>query len=194
MATPDTSPEPETLRPGCYWKTPFYWEPGCPDAPPPGEVAFAPVSDEELRPLIGAVMATSMDASDRHLVPTIGLDAAVQEVFDLLPRYFDRQPGWWRVACGPGGEPRGFVLPVTFQEARYWKDGHPQGSIFYMGVLPGHRGQGLGLQLVHEATRVLRQAGCWRIFCDTGTDNAPMVGAFRAAGYLERARWQRPLA
>lgn len=63
-----------------------------------------------------------------------------------------------------------------------------------MGVLPAFRRRGHGLELVHEAPRLLTEARCWRIFCDTGTDNAPMVNAFRRAGYLGRQPWQWPLA
>ena len=144
--------------------------------------------------MIAAAMASSMDPSDQFTVPRIGVAAAVQEVYDLLPKYFDRQPSWWRIAKSVDGRPVGFVLPVTFKEDRYWKDDKPQGTIFYMGVLPEFRGRGYGLELVHEATRMFLSAGCWRIFCDTGTDNVPMVSAFRQAGYLEREPWQRPLA
>jgi ribosomal protein S18 acetylase RimI-like enzyme len=158
------------------------------------KIVVKPISDERLRPLIAAVMATSMDESDRFNVLRIGLEAAVQEIYDLLPQHFERQPEWWRVAADPDGNPLGFVLPVTFKEERHWKDGKPQGTIFYMGVLPAFRGRGFGLELVHEATRVFTAAGCWRVLCDTGTDNTPMINAFRKAGYMERAPWQRPLA
>lgn len=182
------------LQPGHYWKTPFYWEAGCPPPSSERRLSFRPAADEALRPVIAAVMATSMDESDRFNVPRIGIDAAVQEIYDLLPQYFARQPGWWRTGHDAQGQPMGFVLPVTFKEDRFWKDGKPQGTIFYMGVLPQFRGHGYGLELVHEATRVFLTAGCWRIFCDTGTDNAPMIKAFRKAGYMERKQWQRPLA
>lgn len=184
----------DALQPGHYWKTPFYWEHGCPLPPTSRRLSFQVISDEELRPIIGAVMATSLDESDRFTAPRIGIAAAVQELYDLLPRYFERQHGWWRVGKDAQGETVGFVLPVTFQEERFWRDGKPQGTIFYMGVLPAHRGHGHGLELVHEATRVFIAAGCWRIFCDTGSDNAPMIKAFRQAGYMEREQWQRPLA
>ena len=184
----------DTLQPGHYWKTPFYWEAGSPLPPSERRLSFEPASDEALRPVISAVMATSMDDSDNFNVPRVGIQAAVQEVYDLLPQYFARQTGWWRIGNDSQGQPVGFVLPVTFNEERFWKDGMPQGTIFYMGVLPQFRGRGYGLELVHEATRVLLAAGCWRIFCDTGTDNTPMIGAFRQAGYIERKQWQRPLA
>ena len=135
-----------------------------------------------------------MDGSDQFTVSRIGVEAAVQEVYDLLPQYFERQPDWWRIGKDAQGQPVGFVLPATFREERFRKDGRPQGTIFYMGVLPAFRGLGYGLELVHEATRVFLEAGCWRIFCDTGTDNAPMIKAFRQAGYVEHKQWQRPLA
>ena len=184
----------DTLQSGHYWKTPFYWEAGCPLPPSERKLSFEPISDEALRPAIGAVMATSMDESDRFAVPRMGNDAAVQEIFDLLPQYFERQPDWWRMARDAQGNPVGFVLPVTFKEEPFWKDARPQGTILYMGVLPSFRGQGYGLELVHEATRIFVGAGCWRIFCDTGTANTPMINAFRKAGYIEHKQWQRPLA
>jgi GNAT superfamily N-acetyltransferase len=60
-------------------------------------------------------------------------------------------------------------------------------------VLPAQRGQGQALELVHEAARLCLAAGCWRVFCDTGTDNIAMVSTFRRAGWAERPPWQRPL-
>ncbi len=157
-------------------------------------MVFESIADEDLRVMLGAVIATSLDEADLFNVRRLGVNAAVQQIYDLLPEYFERRPGWWRVAKSAKGEPLGFVLPVVFQEPRFRKDGQPQGTIFYMGVLPGRRGQRLGLELIHEATRVFIEANCWRIFCDTGTTNAPMIKAFRQAGYTERTPWQRPLA
>ena len=139
-------------------------------------------------------MASSLDESDRFTVPRIGAVAAAQELYELLPQYFERKPGWWRMAKDRDGQMVGFVLPVTFKEERFWKDGKPHGTVVYMGVLPAFRGHGYGLELVHEATRVFIGADCWRVFCDTGSDNVPTVNAFRRAGYMERKPWQRPLA
>jgi ribosomal protein S18 acetylase RimI-like enzyme len=60
-----------------------------------------------------------------------------------------------------------------------------------MGVLPEFRGRGYAFELLAEATRIFDAAHCWRVFCDTATDNFPMVDAFRRAGYIEHAPWQR---
>ena len=181
-------------QPGHYWKTPFYWESNCATPPGSGSLKFEAASDQWLRGAIADVMQSPTDDSDRYTVPRVGVAAAVQELFDLQSLYFERPPGWWRLAMDPTNRPVGFVLPVLFKEDRFWKEGRPQGTIFYMGVLPEFRGLGYALALVHEATRVFIEAGCWRVFCDTGTDNLPMVKTFRQAGYMERTPWQRPLA
>lgn len=158
-----------------------------------GRLTFEPTLDEGLRPMIGSVMATSMDEADTFNLSQIGVEVAVQELYDVLIAHSVKLPHGWQVGKDSHGQAVGFVLPTLFKEERFWKDGRPQGTIFYMGVLPEFRGRGYGLELVAEATRLLMLAGCWRIFCDTGTDNLPMVRAFRKAGYVELKQWQRPL-
>lgn len=179
---------------GHYWKTPFVWQPGDPPPPAAPKLRFEPADDEAwLRDAIGAVMSSGTDASDRYTVPRIGVAAAVQEVYDLLPKYFERPSGWWLLARDDEGQAVGFVLTVLFKEERHFRAGRPRATIFYMGVLPAFRGRGHALELVHAATRLAIGAQCWQMFCDTGTENLPMVHAFRRAGYQERPPWQRPL-
>jgi GNAT superfamily N-acetyltransferase len=62
-----------------------------------------------------------------------------------------------------------------------------------MGVLPGHRGDGYGRQLLDQATRTLARIGVRRTVGDTAACNAPMIAAFRHAEYIERELWERPL-
>jgi RimJ/RimL family protein N-acetyltransferase len=73
------------------------------------------------------------------------------------------------------------------------KDRPAEGTIFYMGVLPVHRGNGYSRELLDQATRTLARIGACRILCDTAACNAPMIAAFRYAGYSEREPWERPL-
>jgi len=87
----------------------------------------------------------------------------------------------------------GIVLPVLLRQERHWKDGKPQGTIYYMGVLPQHRGKGYGRELLNDATRLFIERECWRVFCDASAANEPMLRAFRSAGYTEKSPWQRPL-
>jgi ribosomal protein S18 acetylase RimI-like enzyme len=118
---------------------------------------------------------------------------AAAELLALAPEYFEMRPGWWRLARDTQGEPVAFVLPVLLRGERACKEGKPQGTVFYMGVLPAFRGKGCARELLAEATRVFVEAGCWRIFCDTSSRNEPMLRTFRSAGYMERSPWQRPL-
>jgi ribosomal protein S18 acetylase RimI-like enzyme len=183
----------DTLAPGHYWKTPFIWEPGCPQPPNVSVLRYEPASEPWLRESIAAVMTHSLDESDQYTVGKNGIDEAVEEVYEVSAKYFEPQAGWWRAAIDRNGNRVGFVLTSVFAERSRWKEDRPQGTIVYMGVLPGFLGHGYALELVLEATRTCMDANCWRVFCDTGSDNHPMVGAFRKAGYQERKPWQRPL-
>jgi ribosomal protein S18 acetylase RimI-like enzyme len=136
-------------------------------------------------------MADSLDESDRLAVGRLGPARAAVELLALASREFEAPHGWWRLARDDKGHAVGFVLPVLFADESTRRQGHPEGTIFYMGVLPEFRGRGHCLELLAEATRVFIDARCWRIFCDTATTNHPMVNAFRRAGYSERAPWQR---
>jgi GNAT superfamily N-acetyltransferase len=183
-------------RPGHHWKTPFVWEAGCPEPAPSGRLRFRAVDESWLREALVAILSSSLSEADQHLVGTSGPEAAVGTLMSLAAEHFIRPPAGWREAWTLEGERIGFVLPVLFREPEADPQGRhrPEGTIFHMGVLPGHRGRGHALDLVHEATRVCREANCWRIFCDTSSRNAPMLQAFRQAGYRELEPWQRPIA
>jgi ribosomal protein S18 acetylase RimI-like enzyme len=176
-----------------YWKTPFVWEPGCPTPPTAdGVLAYEPAHDDWLRDAIAQVMSHSRDESDQVAVQRLGALRAASDVLSLSQDFVIRQD-WWRRARNEAGEIVGFVLPALFHDEESVRDGRPEGTIFYMGVLPAHRGQGHATRLVAEATRILVGASCWRILCDTGSTNLPMINAFRRAGYIERPPWPRPL-
>jgi ribosomal protein S18 acetylase RimI-like enzyme len=182
----------EPLRPGHYWKVPFVWDPQCPLPAASATLTFESAPDDWLLDAVARVMGDSLDESDRHAVTTLGAAGAASELLALAPRQFELRAGWWRVARDAQHRAVGFVLPVLFQRKR--ADAGLEGTIFYMGVLPEHRGLGHAVALLGEAARVFRSAGCASALCDTGERNQPMVAAFRRAGYRERTRWQRALA
>jgi ribosomal protein S18 acetylase RimI-like enzyme len=179
-------------EPGHFWKTPFLWEHGCPLPPETSDYSFPPVEQAWLEAALAEVMAHSPDESDTFCVAKYGARKAALDLLALCGPYFERPAGWWQSAVDSSGRQLGFVLPVLFKDPARFKDGRPQGTILHIGVLPPYRGQGVGHALLHQATRTLIAAGCWRIFCDASSRNAPMIGAFRKAGYLERKQWQRP--
>lgn len=184
-----TLPPPE---PGHFWKTPFVQEP--PQAPADdGVLRFAPAPPGWLAEALAQVMASGPDESDRAAVQALGAAGAAAELLQVDPEWFRVPEGGWRQACDAEGRAVGFVLPVTMVPAHTWRDGRPQGTVYYMGVLPALRGRGHGGRLLAEAGRAFAAAGCWRGFCDASSANAPMLAAFRRAGWQERPPWQRPL-
>ena len=181
-------------QPGHFWKTPFIWEPGCAEPPAAASLNFISAPQGWLVSAMGEVMSTSLDESDNHAVQALGAEGAAEDLLAFWPEYFEKPIGWWRAAEDEQGQKVGFVLPVLFKDRAKWKEDKPQGTIFYMGVLPQFRGRRYAQALVHEATRIFKVADCWRIFCDASSRNAPMLQAFRQAGYIERSPWQRPVA
>ena len=181
------------LQPGHFWKVPFVWQPGGAIPPASTWLRFEPVDAAWLEWALAEVMAHSVDESDQLAVATHGAQKASRDLLGLCPLHFEQRAGWWQAALDGAGERLGFVLPVLFKEAARGRECRPEGTVFYMGVLPQHRSRGVGAQLLAQAMRTFAAAGCWRVFCDTSARNEPMLRAFRTAGFQERTPWQRPL-
>jgi GNAT superfamily N-acetyltransferase len=181
-------------KPGYFIKIPFFWNPGCPAPAPETRLRFRTADRAWLEDALGQVMASSPDPSDEHAVQQMGPRGAALDLLGAVHPYFEFTPDWWQRADDERGEPVGFVLPVVFADAARTRDGLREGTIFHMGVLQAQRGKGHGKALLAQATRTLCGVGVWRIFCDTAAGNAPMIAAFRAAGYLEREPWERPIS
>jgi ribosomal protein S18 acetylase RimI-like enzyme len=61
-------------------------------------------------------------------------------------------------------------------------DGH-RGWINYLAVHPEHRRKGIGRQLMSEAERRLRAAGCPKINLQVRSGNASVIAFYREAGF-----------
>jgi ribosomal protein S18 acetylase RimI-like enzyme len=61
-------------------------------------------------------------------------------------------------------------------------EGH-RGWINYLAVHPEHRLQGHGRQIMAEAERLLRTAGCPKINLQVRTNNQPVVAFYERIGY-----------
>jgi ribosomal protein S18 acetylase RimI-like enzyme len=179
-----------TVRAGHYLKIPFVWEPGCPVPPQASHLRFRPTPNDWLARALSEVLATSLDPADQLAVAENGAHRAATILLALSNAGFQQQPDWWQLAETQAGEPVGFVLCSIFARNQ---DQPVEGTIFYMGVLPPHQGNGYGRQLLDHATRTLERIGVRRILCDTAACNAPMIAAFRNAGYIEKEPWARPL-
>jgi GNAT superfamily N-acetyltransferase len=183
----------DTPEPGHFWKTPFYWPTGSSQATAVSELCFTPAQPEWLLQAVAEVMATSADPSDQAAVEELGAPGAAVELLEVPSEVFEVKQDWWLRAERLDGTPIGFLLLALLKPEKYKKDGRTQGTIYYMGVLPGYRKAGYSVRLLQEAKIRFSALPCWRVFCDTGTMNTAMIKAFRSAGFEERAPWQRPL-
>jgi ribosomal protein S18 acetylase RimI-like enzyme len=85
----------------------------------------------------------------------------------------------------------GFVLPVIYDDCA--RDGLDEATIYHLGVAPEQRGRGLGRMLLRRATQTLLAHGVWRIFCDTGINNAPMIHLFQREGWSRLPARKKPI-
>ncbi|WP_437204500.1 GNAT family N-acetyltransferase [Planctomicrobium sp. SH664] len=57
------------------------------------------------------------------------------------------------------------------------------GSIQNVGIIPEHRGFGLGRALVLKALSGFRSYGLWRVYLDVTAENKPAVELYRSIGF-----------
>lgn len=145
------------------------------DGVPPSStrVWFRQGPDEEFIALFREAARGSLDVETRRSLETMDEASQAKEDFE----FYDSCPGerdWWRVATDAEGAVVGFIVPSATPYHR---------NVGYLGVLPGHRGQGLVDDLLGEVTRIHAAAGAERITATTDMTNLPMAAAFDRAGY-----------
>lgn len=92
---------------------------------------------------------------------------------------------------GVPSEPVGF----TKVELRTADDGEPIGWIGQIGVLPSHRGRGLGRALLHWGIGYLRAKGAGRVELAVEAQNERALSLYRRTGFepsVEWPHWTRP--
>jgi ribosomal protein S18 acetylase RimI-like enzyme len=90
-----------------------------------------------------------------------------------IERKLKVDPEWFLI-----GEVDGTVVATCM--AGY--EGH-RGWINYLAVAPSYRRRGLAAQLLHEAERRLRQAGCPKINLQIRTSNTAVIAFYEAVGF-----------
>lgn len=96
-----------------------------------------------------------------------------RELVEYAGDKFD--PTWWRVGY-LDGSPVGVVLPQEFA------DREGEGSLFYVGVLPSHRGHGHGKTLHAAGLEFLARNGLEHYVGSTDSRNMPMLAIFSGNG------------
>jgi RimJ/RimL family protein N-acetyltransferase len=136
---------------------------------------FEPAADrhDELVDLMMRVNRNTLDAHVRRDLERWGPRSTVERMVadvDTLP---DGNRDWWRLAYTDGGEPVGFTLPVKASNPTIW----------YIGVVPEHRGHRYSDDLVAETLHVVTEAGETTVVDATDVGNAPMAATFARCGY-----------
>ncbi|HUP16299.1 MAG TPA: GNAT family N-acetyltransferase [Acidimicrobiia bacterium] len=137
-------------------------------------------------------------------------DDAYSAVFSGVPSSgLDRNDNYYYAATGPENWARVMMTSLAPEDRSScligYVDGEPIGmvglsafdeedtaTIAYIGVLPAHRGLGLGRRLLMAATSAARQRGFKQILSDVDVLNTPMRTAMVACGHQPDLRaWHR---
>lgn len=151
----------------------------------PGRLSFRTLEEVGEEAFVDAMARVSEGTLDREIREereNLGASRAAHEFFEDARRV-KHDPSWWRLAYTPRGELAGLVMPAE-----------PPGflTIFYIGVVPGMRGQGYVDDLLGAGTATLLAAhkGLGEgkpLLTDTDVSNAPMAAAFERAGWTRFA-------
>lgn len=156
------------------------------DAPAPDRVGrtlrwtTAADDPQAFRSVMLAILEGSLDRHDRWATATLGAHEAARRYLEPAVSHFVRDQSGWETAWD-GASPVGLVQPLLYVDGQ--KEERPMGTIGYIGVVPERRGNGYILDLLQRATGSLLGRHVWRIFCDTDTENHPMISAFERLGY-----------
>jgi RimJ/RimL family protein N-acetyltransferase len=142
---------------------------------------------EDLPPAGDFAWRTLAEAGEAEILPAL-VSASEGDPFEEEPRDPEREwkelvedtgddldPTLWRVAL-QDGEPVGVVLPTV------WKGRRREGTLSYVGVVPAHRGRGLGRALHAAGLHLLAGAGALRYAGSTDVRNTAMARVFERNG------------
>jgi RimJ/RimL family protein N-acetyltransferase/predicted N-acetyltransferase YhbS len=160
----------------------FEWRGGEPPAIS-GRLSFRTLEEVGEDAFVETMRMVSEGTLDREIQgerERLGAERAAREFFEDARRV-GHEPSWWRLAYTPEEELVGLVMPAE-----------PPGflTIFYVGVVPGMRGQGYVDDLLAAGTATLLEVGKRDekpLRADTDVANRPMAAAFERAGWARFA-------
>jgi len=160
----------------------FEWRTG--DAPPvvPKRLTFRTleeVGEETFVDAMARVSEGTLDRAIRDERERMGPERAARGFFEDSGK-LEYDARWWQLAYDkPNGELVGLVMPAKLPVSM---------TIYYIGVVPEHRGNGYVDDLLALGTTTLHEAGPESITADTDARNKPMAAAFERSGWARFAR------
>ena len=152
----------------------------------------------------GAFLAAAEDALSGTLDRSAQADIAntggktlaecLREEWDGITEGFAYKPEWFQLAYDAQDTLVGYTQLVIYPGCD--KDGLEEASIYHIAVLPSQRGHGYINDILAQSVSTMQKVGVWRIFCDTDSENLPMVKAFQRAGFDEEGvmhKWRGEL-
>ncbi len=146
----------------------------------PSLLDFIPVRDPAQRAVLSAIKQQSyMGSLD---CPRI-IDAfAATDVLEMYQTAATWDPNGWYVTAVDGVNMGCLILADDERQNQL--------ELVYLGVLPRHRGNGFGRQLVRQAQRIASLRDRQRITVTVDSENRPAVAAYHNAGFEKYAERQ----
>jgi len=165
----------------------YVWKVTDEPVPVPNRLTFRPMTETGEASFVEAIRLVSrqsLDREDREDLARFGEDEHARRYLDQLKDTGFRADRF-QLAYLPGGELCGLVAPCRLDDE--------EGGINYIGVVPEHRGNGYGHDLVLKANAVLQPDGYRRVVAETDTTNVQLHGHLERAGYVHRGTlwWYR---
>ena len=117
---------------------------------------------------------------DAHVFPSLGdYQGCLRLMRDIAEREGFLAPATWLIRYGREGDPQSEFCG-TIQGV---ENAHGVGSIQNIGIVPGHRGRGLGTCLIHQALVGFRQAGLRRGTLEVTAQNQRAIRLYDRLGF-----------
>lgn len=139
------------------------------DAAPISLAPIDSVGRSRLEEIVGLTYESTLDCPELDGMRGIG------DVIDGYQQTGDYDPALWFL-LNRQGEDAGVLLLNEHRASR-------QIELTYMGVVPAHRGAGIGLQAVAAAQRVAKNQQAERLVLAVDDRNGPARAVYRAAGF-----------
>ena len=158
--------------------------PGPPVPPLPLGYAWRAWHDGLLEAHARVKYGSFLDETDALVFPSLGDQAGCYHLMLAIRQRPNFVPGATWLIEGPFG-------PVGTVQGLWDRGGF--GAIQNVGVLPAHRGRGLGEALLLQALAGFARAGLHRAYLEVTADNAGALRLYRRAGFRCRKTIYKPV-
>ena len=130
------------------------------------------------------------DEIDSLVFPCLGATSGCQQLMQEITHQASFLPqSTWLIRYIPGQWER----PIDCATIQGLAQSETLGAVQNVGVVPDHRGRGLGRALVLKSLHGFRRSGLRRVCLEVTADNRPAVGLYRSIGFRLSRTMYRPM-